>query len=156
MTFPAGTLYEARRKYWLFVDKDGPLPDDHTLAAGMSPCWAWKGKGTKTYGEIMVQGTTFRAHRFSYELHGGIIGESMVIDHLCMNKFCTNPEHLESVTARENTRRSHAAFAAKNHCRRGHEYTEDNVYVTPDGYRKCAICKNGYTVRRRGVVPRAK
>jgi hypothetical protein len=52
-----------------------------------------------------------RAHRFAYELLVGPIPEGLVIDHLCRNRRCVNPAHLEPVTAEENWRRGDAPSA---------------------------------------------
>jgi hypothetical protein len=67
-------------------------------------CWEWTGAKMPTgYGHF--QGTT--AHRASYEMFVGPIPEGLHVDHLCMNKSCVNPAHLEPVTPAENNRRAH-------------------------------------------------
>jgi hypothetical protein len=72
-------------------------------------CWEWT-SAIDTYGYGIIQLTkpvriNKKAHRISYELSVGPIPEGMTIDHLCLNKKCVNPEHLEVVTAGENSRR---------------------------------------------------
>lgn len=78
--------------------------DDYVIAE--SGCWVWSGSpSTRGYGKITVAGTIFYAHRFMYELHVGPIPDGLYIDHLCRNKMCVNPDHLEPVTHRENLMR---------------------------------------------------
>ena len=84
------------------------------------------------------------AHRWSYEYHVGPIASGLHIDHLCRNRKCVNPDHLEVVTQRENTLRG-VGFAAKNavktRCPHGHAYSPDNTYVDSKGYRHCRTCR---------------
>jgi hypothetical protein len=83
-----------------------------------SGCWEWQGSlDRKGYGEIHAPGypnNRVRAHRFSYELFVGPIprARNIVIDHLCRNPRCVNPQHLEVVTQRENVIRGLAARRA--------------------------------------------
>lgn len=75
-----------------------------------SGCWLWLGYtyGRSDYGHFWSNGKMILAHRFSYELYKGPIPKGMQLDHVvCHVKKCVNPEHLEVVTARENTRRYH-------------------------------------------------
>ena len=104
---------------------------------GPNGCIEWTGdKGNSGYGRFWIGPENSRkalAHRWSYEYHVGPIPDGLVIDHLCRNKICVNPKHLEPVTASENVRRGvsaeriKAAAEARTHCRRGHEYTEENT-----------------------------
>lgn len=68
-------------------------------------CWNWTGTLSKGYGVMKVHSRSTRVHRLMYEVFVGPIPEGLVIDHLCKNKQCVNPEHLEAVTSRENTLR---------------------------------------------------
>jgi HNH endonuclease len=71
-----------------------------------TPCWAWRNTSTQGYGYLSVGGVTIPAHRLSYELHIGPIPEGSEIDHLCGNRVCINPAHLEPVTRSENVQRA--------------------------------------------------
>lgn len=110
-------------------------------------CWLWLGNPTnRGYGALNVLDHTVPAHRFSYELHFGPIPDGYEIDHLCRNRLCVNPSHLEPVTHRENLLRGTgfaAVNAAKTHCPHGHEYTPENTYNSPhpQGGRICRTCK---------------
>ena len=77
-------------------------------------------------------------HRYSYELFIGIIPDGLVIDHLCRNRNCCNPEHLEAVTNAENIRRGTQGQyqKMKTSCPMGHEYTTLNTYIN-NGKRSC-------------------
>jgi ribosome-binding protein aMBF1 (putative translation factor) len=72
-------------------------------------CWEWQGsKGPGGYGVITADGKQLQTHRVAYELHVGPIPEGLVIDHLCSNRVCVRPDHLEPVTPSENARRQHS------------------------------------------------
>ena len=70
-----------------------------------SGCWEWNGKLNNGYGRIRFKQKSTAAHRVSYEIYKGQIPDNYCIDHLCRNKKCVNPEHLEAVTQLENTLR---------------------------------------------------
>ncbi len=113
-------------------------------------CWQWVGAiGTHGYGRFRADGKTQQAHRVSYTVHKGPIPAGLDLDHLCRNRGCVNPDHLEPVTRRENLLRGEtftAANAAKTHCPQGHPYDEENTMIDSGG-RKCKIC-NREKVRR--------
>lgn len=112
-------------------------------------CWNWmrSTKGPNGYGQIGEGGHDCRillAHRVSYEIHKGPIPKHLEIDHLCRNRGCVNPEHLEAVTRRTNLLRGDtitARRAAQTHCLRGHEFTAENTYRSTRGTRECRSCK---------------
>lgn len=116
-------------------------------------CWEWTASTVYGYGQFWMNGTRWRAHRLACEfLTGQQIPADKQIDHLCRNKACVNPDHLEVVTQRENIMRSYgvtARNARATHCKRGHSLAPDNVYIH-DGRRVCKECAQARRDRRRG------
>ena len=117
-------------------------------------CWIWIGArgGTKRHPYGVYAGTS--AHRWAYGHFVEEVPEDMVVDHLCGNKLCCNPDHLEVVTQRENLLRSpktlNAKNAAKTHCKNGHEFTTENTYVSKtNGQRVCRECKKLWAREKR-------
>lgn len=122
-------------------------------------CWIWqKGFDEDGYGKLVDKrgkGTTVRAHRVSYEKFKGPIPEGLILDHLCRNPPCINPDHLEPVTHSINSRRGigfAAINAVKTHCPQGHPYEGRNLYIHPSGSRICRKCnleaQKRYKVRK--------
>lgn len=112
------------------------------------------------YGRYRGRG----AHRFAWIRENGDVPAGLQLDHLCRNRGCVNPAHLEPVTQRENTMRSPIAPAAinarKTHCDRDHLLSGANLYVRSDGRRICRECLYTRTrisdrvrrMRRRGIA----
>lgn len=108
-----------------------------------SDCWIWLGaRNASGYGVIHWDDRDQMAHRIAYELEVGPISPDRQIDHLCRNRACVNPDHLEPVTMKQNIQR-----AMRTYCRRGHEYTEENVYWYY-GKRHCRACQRENATER--------
>ena len=110
-------------------------------------CIEWKGYTRKDgYGQTSNRGKRGRyAHRVAYEDVNGKIPNGMVIDHLCRNRICVNPNHMEIVTLEENNHRGNgipAKNGRKKFCLREHEFTTDNTFSRLNGKgRECKACK---------------
>lgn len=118
-----------------------------------SGCWRWTAsKKMGGYGQYQLEGWPQLAHRVAYEYLVGPIPAGLTIDHLCRNRWCVNPEHLEPVTQRENNLRGGslvALNARKTHCKRGHPLSGPNLYIHPTaGARQCRICMQAREQRR--------
>jgi hypothetical protein len=123
-----------------------------TLPGG---CWSHK---KKTYGAgyhfMQIDKRPYLAHRIMYQWLVGPIPDGLVIDHLCRNRWCVTPAHMEPVTTRENVLRGegHAAVnAAKTHCIHGHEFTPENTYRWKGSRRTCRECSR-IRVRNRRLL----
>lgn len=127
-------------------------PIEKRLAAKISVradtgCHEWKdAKDRKGYGRIFSNGRPVSAHRTVWEIENGAIPQGLVIDHLCRNRSCVNPHHMEVVTNRENVLRGEghtAVNARKTHCNAGHELAPDNINTVTferRGERHCKQC----------------
>ena len=100
-------------------------------------CWLWTGTiGERGYGKLTTGGRRWMAHRWVYEQQRGPIPVGMVLDHLCRNRRCVNPAHLEPVTQSENERRKPLPGRAPRVCARGHPLVGANR-VAGGGCRTC-------------------
>lgn len=123
-------------RFWSKVDRRGP-----------DTCWPWLASiaynGYGRFGIHSQGGTMTTAHRVAYELAVGPIPAGLVVDHLCGNRACCNPSHLQAVTQRVNVLRATSVAvtnAAKTHCPQGHPYDQANTRIERNGSRKCRAC----------------
>ena len=145
-----------------------PLEDQYVPEPN-SGCWLWLGSndGKHGYGRVSQKlHGEHQAHRAVYVVHKGPIPAGLVIDHLCRNPACVNPDHLEPVTPRTNLERGRyrdglalGGFAngrrqkAKTQCPSGHEYTPQNTYMFGGRWRQCRAC-HADRERRRQIALR--
>lgn len=130
---------EAER-FWEKVDASGD-------------CWEWTAsKDGNGYGQFHTDDKRCRkAYRYAYETLVGPVPEGLVIDHLCRNHACVNPDHLQPVTYGENNRRGYNWIARQRHkriCKHGHPLEGENVGRHKDGTRYCRTCSRERTKRR--------
>ncbi len=116
------------------------------VRSGLGPCWEWQGSTTPAgYGQIndVRKGRPVLTHRVAYEDRVGPIPPGFELDHLCDNKRCVRPAHLQPLTKSEHSKKNHNA--RKTHCKHGHPYVADNVRLSyrPNGYqrRQCLTCE---------------
>lgn len=139
------TDYPKRRAqvFWSYVDKS-------------VECWNWTAaKSRQGYGQFWygLPKRLWLAHRLAYTLSIGPIEAGLTIDHLCRNRLCVNPAHLEAVSQKENILRSDsvsARAARKTHCDNGHQLTGDNMHKLPNGWRECRACDRNNHRRKAG------
>lgn len=130
----------AERRFWDKVTKtDG--------------CWLWSSNTGKGYGVFDLGSENWvQAHRVAYTLLRGPLTPTLELDHLCHNRRCVNPDHLEEVTHSVNMRRavrSRVGPYRGTHCRRGHAFTPDNLLSNGPGRRRCRQCNKDVNRRRR-------
>ena len=130
-------------------------------------CWNWQGSISRGgYGRFGFMGVNLNAHRIAYLLKNGWLPAGGVkrekeIDHLCRNRKCVNPFHLEVVTKIKNIQRGEACkhvaekYAKWTHCAKGHEFTPKNTYYPPKkptnrNCRKCRAISQAQLRQRRG------
>lgn len=141
-------LEAAKRRFWASVKK-----------GSARSCWPWTaGLFPNGYGNFGFfdrstgQGGHVQAHRVAVTLARGPIPEGLTVDHLCKNKVCVNPAHLEVVTAAENALRGDgppARNARKTHCIRGHPLITGNIYGAKQGRRRCRRCQLDHAKKRK-------
>lgn len=107
-------------------------------------CWMWtRGCARGGYGSVFIAGKTRRAHRVCYELiYGVTLTPDQFLHHLCNNKACINPFHLEITTQATHVDSATFGNKEKTHCPHGHEYTPANTHWNRGGKsRECYTCK---------------
>lgn len=118
-------------------------------------CWEWplsNSRKMRGYGSIKIRGKIYRAHRVAYVSVYGTIPANHTLDHLCRNRCCVRPDHLEPCTMRENVLRGvgiAAKNAAKTHCKYGHEFAGEGFRLTKEGWKICQTCRNEQQRQRR-------
>lgn len=111
----------------------------------VNDCWEWQGKTYKgyAYARNPFDMSNKRMHILAYEVFKNPVPDGLVLDHLCRNRKCLNPDHLEEVTLVENVMRGeseHAKNARKTHCKHGHAFSKENIYRY-DNKRICRECR---------------
>jgi len=125
---------------------DSRLPDrfwDKVEPCPMSGCWTWIGAVNHNgYGSFFWQGKTELAHRLSYRILVSELSAEEICDHLCRNRACVNPKHIEPVSHAENVRRGESGkdLAERTHCKNGHHFSGANLRIRSDGVRICREC----------------
>jgi len=119
-----------RKRFWAKVRKT-------------KTCWTWQGSCTRGgYGQFGLSRKVVYAHRVAFAIkHKRFLDPDKVLDHLCQNRICVNPDHLDEVTMRENLRRGSKFNGNKTHCKNGHLYSANNLYNTKNGWRVCRKCR---------------
>ena len=127
-------------------------------------CWTFEASGNKWgYGQFWYMGKYIGAHRFSYMLEHGELPEGKDIHHICRNRRCVRPEHLEALTREEHNKKYRnlapaiaatiKKYAERTECSNGHMLTEENtrVYINSKGYRerRCRTCHREREARTR-------
>lgn len=133
--------------FWARVDRSGE-------------CWLWQGsKNSDGYGSLKYQGRMLSPHRLAYELSVGPIPEGSDLDHLCRNRACANPDHLEVVTRKENVMRGEgvaAHHARQTHCKYGHEFSTENTLLLHRKRGTERICRECHRRNNRANKARRK
>ncbi len=118
------------------------------------PCWNWQGVIQNGYGKLGRNYKQFAAHRFMYAwlVEPLPVGTALQLDHLCRNRACVNPAHLELVPMATNTNRK---WLAKTHCKNGH-LREGNLWIDKYGHATCKTCalikQRQYTAKNKSSI----
>lgn len=129
------------------------------VAVVESGCWEWRSHLSVGYGRFVFwnhetqKPSAVSVHRAVFEMVKGPIGAGLQLDHLCRNKPCCNPAHLEAVTAAVNVQRGYESRDGVPMCRKGHALVGENVLLVWGGKRRCAFCRQ---VSQKAAIARRK
>jgi hypothetical protein len=135
---------------------------DSKVVKATSGCWEWTGAHFQATGYAVFtmrssdgKWRPYTGHSIAYRLYVGDVPDGMWLDHLCRNRGCVNPAHLEPVTPQDNVLRGYSPAPVSvraNRCHRGHEFTPENTYTKtkPNGRtkRECRQCQRMREQRR--------
>lgn len=117
--------------------------------AARSPCWELRtNMTTNGYSRVNFLGVRYLAHRLFYQEWRGSIAEGLTVDHLCRNRCCINPAHLDPVSLEVNLSRGHHSGRLKTECPHGHPYSGNNLTIASNGNRRCRECNRIQCKRR--------
>lgn len=146
------TLYASPESVWARIIANT------TISA---TCWTWRGAvNSRGYGSIGAgkRSRTALVHRVAVIVRDGDLADDMTVDHLCRNKLCVRPDHLDVVTGAENTRRGLAArgYHIGGKCSAGHLLTDETVYHSPRGRLVCRLCARARSYANRPIATRIR
>ena len=132
----------------------------------MNDCIVFKGYYNKVtgYGYLSSKGVNAYPHRLAYQLYKGKIPKGFVIDHICRNRRCINPEHLRAVTQQVNAMENNVGVAPlnakKTHCPKDHPLEKDNLVLHKDVkgkyHRECKTCislnNKKYYLKKKSII----
>jgi hypothetical protein len=132
---------EQRQRFWSRVE----VPNQPSC------CWEWTGALTdRGYAEVSLDGLVFKSHRVAYSDLIESVPTDKMIDHLCRNRKCVNPDHLQIASDKMNVRTGFSpsgVHARKTHCPQGHPYDNVNTYWWNGTNRQCKTCKREHDKR---------
>lgn len=117
-------------------------------------CVLWTGYTNHDgYGRLSIKGNLYMAHRIAWSLRNGPAPRDKLVLHKCDNPPCVNPDHLflgddlDNAQDKSQKGRAYRRSLATTHCKNGHEFREENTYITPEGHRSCRICRAAHARR---------